>query len=125
MSRGGAEISEAGGLSEPAPTGRGRVRRWVLVAGLVGLAIATAIILYVGWDQIIAGFLKIGWRGLLALIAMYLAPIGILSAAWLVIDPAMRARLWPALYFARLVRDATGELLPFSGNVRVLLLVGV
>ena len=26
----------------------------------------------------------------------------------------MRARLWPALYFARLVRDASGELLPFS-----------
>jgi putative membrane protein len=86
----------------------------VLAAGLVGLAIATAIILYVGWDEIIAGFLKIGWRGLLALIGMYLGPVAILSAAWLVIDPSLRVRFWPALYFARLVRDASGELLPFS-----------
>ena len=52
MSRGGAESARQAGLSEPAPTGRGRVRRWVLVAGLVGLAIAAAIVLYVGWDQI-------------------------------------------------------------------------
>ena len=101
-------------MSEPAPTGRGRVRRWALVVGLLGLAIAAAIILYVGWDKIVAGFVRIGWRGLAALIATYMVPVGLLASAWMVIDPDAKAKQWLTFCFARLVRDASGELLPFS-----------
>jgi glycosyltransferase 2 family protein len=101
-------------LTETEAPGSSRVRRWALIAALVGLAIAAAIIILVGWDKIAAGFLQIGWRGLIALCVTYLIPVGILAAAWLVLDPEAKPRTWPALYFARLVRDASGELLPFS-----------
>jgi putative membrane protein len=86
----------------------------VLFIGLVGLAIAAAIVVYVGWDKIVAGFLQIGWRGLAALIVTFLIPMALLATAWLVIDPEAKPRDWPTFYFARLVRDASGELLPFS-----------
>ncbi len=100
MLRGG--ISEGRRLSAPEQAGGSRVRR------------VAAIIVLVGWDKIIAGFLQIGWRGLVALCVTYLIPVCILAAAWLILDPHAKLRTWAALFFARLVRDASGELLPFS-----------
>ena len=85
-----------------------------MIAALVGLAVAAVIIILVGWDRVIAGFLKIGWRGLIALCATYLVPVGVLAAAWLVLDPNAKLKNWLVFFFARLVRDASGELLPFS-----------
>ncbi|HEX5264658.1 MAG TPA: hypothetical protein VFW13_14095 [Phenylobacterium sp.] len=101
-------------MSAPETPGQSRVRRWAVIASLIGLAVAAVIIVAVGWDKIIAGFLKIGWRGLIALCITYLGPVGILAAAWLVLDPQAKLKTWGTLYFARLVRDASGELLPFS-----------
>jgi len=92
----------------------GRVRRWVLVVGAVGLALSTAWIIGVGFDKTLAAFVKIGWVGFLAMCATYLVPIGTLATGWLVLDPKATLRKWPAFYFARLVRDTSGELLPFS-----------
>jgi putative membrane protein len=85
-----------------------------MIAALIGLAVAAVIIILVGWDKVITGFLKIGWRGLVALCITYLIPVGILAAAWLVLDPNAKLKNWGVLFFARLVRDASGELLPFS-----------
>jgi glycosyltransferase 2 family protein len=101
-------------LTETEAPGPNRVRRWALIAGLLGLAIAAVIIILVGWDKIVSGFVAIGWRGLIALCVTYLIPVGILAAAWLVLDPQAKLKTWGTLYFARLVRDASGELLPFS-----------
>ncbi|MFI4934125.1 MAG: lysylphosphatidylglycerol synthase domain-containing protein [Caulobacterales bacterium] len=100
-------------MSEPTPQ-KGRVRRWVLIVGIAGLALAAGIIVVVGWDKIAAGFIRIGWRGLIALCATYMVPVGILAAAWLVLDPGAKPSTWLTFFFARLVRDASGELLPFS-----------
>jgi putative membrane protein len=86
----------------------------VLILGLLGLALSTGIIVYVGFDKTVAAFVRIGWWGFLALCATYLVPIGVLATAWLVLDPKASFRKWPVYYFARLVRDTSGELLPFS-----------
>ena len=86
----------------------------MLVAGLVGLALSAGIIAKVGLDKVASAFTQIGWRGLIALCATYLVPVGILAAAWMALDPEARPRQWPSFCFARLVRDASGELLPFS-----------
>jgi putative membrane protein len=101
-------------LSAPQPQGGGHVRRAVILAALAGLALSAGIIVWVGFDKIAGAFARIGWRGLLAMCATYLPTIGILAAAWLVLDARARPREWFTLYFARIVRDASGELLPFS-----------
>jgi len=85
-----------------------------VITAIAGLALATGIIAYVGFGKVAGAFEEIGWRGLLALIATYLPPVALLAAAWWVLDPGARLKEWLTLYFARLVRDASGELLPFS-----------
>jgi putative membrane protein len=85
-----------------------------VVALLVGLLLATGIIAYVGFGKVVEAFAQIGWRGLVGMILTYLAPVGFLALAWLVLDPGAPPRTWVTFYFARLVRDASGELLPFS-----------
>lgn len=85
-----------------------------MISALLGLVLATGIIAWVGFGKVISAFGEIGWRGLLAMCGFYLVPVGLLAAAWLVLDPEAKAKTWFTFYFARLVRDASGELLPFS-----------
>jgi putative membrane protein len=85
-----------------------------VVIALLGLVLATGIIGYVGFGKVASAFAEIGWRGLFGLCLTYLGPVGLLAAAWLVLDPGAPPRTWFVFYFARLVRDASGELLPFS-----------
>ncbi len=108
------EKSEIRRLSEPEPTGQGRVRRVALIIGAIGLTISTVIIVKVGFGKIVGAFVQIGWVGLGAMCVTYLIPVAILATAWQVLDPKTRPREWFAFYLARLVRDASGELLPFS-----------
>ncbi|HWF78526.1 MAG TPA: lysylphosphatidylglycerol synthase domain-containing protein [Caulobacteraceae bacterium] len=85
-----------------------------MIAALVGLALATGIIAWVGFGKVAFAFTEIGWRGLVGMIVTYLVPVALLAAAWLVLDPGAPPKTWFTFYFARLVRDASGELLPFS-----------
>jgi putative membrane protein len=101
-------------LSEPEQPGPNRVRRVAVIIALLGLVLATGIIGYVGFGKVAGAFAEIGWRGLFGLCLTYLGPVGLLAAAWLVLDPGAPPRTWFTFYFARLVRDASGELLPFS-----------
>ena len=107
--------SEERRLTETEAPAPNRVRRAAVIAALVGLVIAAAIVIaYVGFGKVFSAFAEIGWKGLIALCVTYLIPVGILAGAWLVLDPQAQLKTWPTLYFARLVRDASGELLPFS-----------
>ncbi|HVM98688.1 MAG TPA: lysylphosphatidylglycerol synthase domain-containing protein [Caulobacteraceae bacterium] len=101
-------------MSEPEQPGPNRVRRVAIIIALLGLVLATGIIGYVGFGKVATAFAEIGWRGLFGLCLTYLVPVGLLAAAWLVLDPGAPPRTWFVFYFARLVRDASGELLPFS-----------
>jgi putative membrane protein len=101
-------------LTETEAPGPNRVRRAAVIIALIGLVLATGIIAYVGFGKVVSAFAEIGWKGLLGLCLTYLAPVALLAAAWLVLDPGAPIRTWFTFYFARLVRDASGELLPFS-----------
>jgi putative membrane protein len=106
--------SEERRLTETEAPAPNRVRRAAVIIALIGLVLATGIIAYVGFGKVVSAFAEIGWKGLIGLCVTYLAPVGLLAAAWLVLDPGAPIKTWFTFYFARLVRDASGELLPFS-----------
>ena len=86
----------------------------MLIAGVLGLALSTGVIAYVGFGKIVAAFAGIGWRGLFALAGGFLATSAVLALAWWVLHPKPSVKTLPAFFLGRLVRDASGELLPFS-----------
>lgn len=89
------------------------MKQGLLLALLVGLAAATATAALIGMGDVAHAIGVIGWRGLATLVAYAPIPILILACAWrmLVPEPPMRLALFA---WARAVRDAAGELLPFS-----------
>jgi putative membrane protein len=101
-------------LSAPESAGGGHVRRAAIIAALLGLVLATGIIAYFGFGKVVTALEEIGWRGLVGLCVCYMGPVAFLAAAWFVLDPGAPPKTWITFYFARLVRDASGELLPFS-----------
>ncbi len=86
----------------------------VFIAALVGLAIATAVVGYIGFGAVFSALSTIGWRGL-AFLSLYSAlPLALLGSAWFVVGETPRLGQWGAFVWARLARDAGSELLPFS-----------
>jgi putative membrane protein len=97
----------------PAP--RGGVMRVVApVAAVAGLALLTAVLGVAGLRDVVSAVGTIGWRGLITLVICTAAPLTLLGGAWFSLvrdEPLARA---PIFIWARLIRDASGELLPFS-----------
>ncbi|MGH7025640.1 MAG: lysylphosphatidylglycerol synthase domain-containing protein [Caulobacteraceae bacterium] len=90
------------------------LRRGAIVAVIAGLAGATAVIGYIGFGQVLSALARIGWRGLATLIAYSALPYALLGSAWFILERPWRAARWRIYVLARMVRDASGELLPFS-----------
>jgi len=85
-----------------------------LALGLAGIALATALIAWFGFQHILRAILSIGVAGFAAVCAWQLVLFAVLGLCWFVLLPAApRWRLWVAVW-ARMVRDAAGGLLPFS-----------
>jgi putative membrane protein len=84
-----------------------------LAAGL-GVLAATLTVAFVGVGGVLAALERIGWQGLAVLIAYSALPYLLLGSAWSCLEKPWRVRRWGALIWARMVRDASGELLPFS-----------
>ena len=86
----------------------------VFIAALIGLAIATAVVGYIGFGAVFSALSTIGWRGL-AFLSVYSAlPLALLGTAWFVVGERPRPGQWITFVWARLTRDAGSELLPFS-----------
>jgi len=86
----------------------------VIFASLLGLAAATAVVAFIGFDQVLRALATIGWRGV-GLLCVYSAlPLCLLGSAWFVLVPGAAGRQWRVFVGARAVRDAGSELLPFS-----------
>jgi len=86
----------------------------VIIAALVGLAVATAVVGYVGFGAVFAALSTIGWRGLAFLSVYSILPLALLGSAWFVVGGAPKIGDWGKFVWARAVRDAGSELLPFS-----------
>ena len=86
----------------------------IAIIAAVGLALALYLVVYVGLGAVFAAAVAVGWSGfaILCLYALGLFPL--LGAAWYVLLPdSARTRLWVFIW-ARMVRDAASEVLPFS-----------
>jgi glycosyltransferase 2 family protein len=93
---------------------RKRLRGWSVALGLAGIALATALIAWFGFRQILRALLSVGFSGFATVCAWQLVLFAVLGLCWFVLLPASpRWRLWVAVW-ARMVRDAAGGLLPFS-----------
>jgi putative membrane protein len=90
------------------------MRLGVIIAAVVGLALATAIAAWLGFGAVFAALERVGWRGLATLCLYSALPFSLLGAAWFVLGRHEAPRRWPVFIWARVVRDSAGELLPFS-----------
>lgn len=100
----------------------------VIVAALAGLAVAAWLVLHVGFASVVAAAVSVGWAGFGLLCLFALGLFVVLGAAWFVLMP--KAGFWTFVW-GRIVRDAAGEVLPFSQlggiliGVRALVLRGM
>lgn len=86
----------------------------VILTALFGLALGTAIIGYFGFGAVLSSLETFGWRGLAALTAYSLLPILILGTAWFILAEPKTPRRFGVFVWARVMRDAATEHLPFS-----------
>jgi putative membrane protein len=101
-------------VSEPAPSPSRGISRGLIVAVGLSLFVATIVVAWIGFGQVFAALSRIGWRGLAVLAAWSVLPIALLGSAWFTLERPWRAADWGLYVWARMVRDASGELLPFS-----------
>ena len=100
----------------------------VILAALAGLAVAAWFVIHVGVAAVVGAVASIGWAGFAILCVYALVAFVVLGAAWFVLMPS--APFWDFVW-GRIVRDAAGEVLPFSQiggilvGVRALILRGI
>jgi putative membrane protein len=85
-----------------------------ILAAIAGFAVATAIIGYIGFGAVFSALSSIGWRGF-GFLCLYAAlPYAVLGTAWFVLVEGATLSQWSTLVWARLLREAASELLPFT-----------
>lgn len=85
----------------------------ILVIAALGAALALYLIAFVGVGAVLSAAVALG-RGGFAILCLYaLAPFLVLGMAWRALLPDSRNSLW-VFVWARMVRDAATEVLPFS-----------
>jgi len=84
------------------------------VIAIVGGALAVYILKSIGLKPIFLAATAVGWRGFTILCLYQLGLFVLLGTAWHVLLPASCHSRAPVFIWARMVRDATSELLPFS-----------
>jgi putative membrane protein len=100
----------------------------VILAALAGFAVAAWLVLHIGFAAVLGATASVGWGGFAILCAYALMTFVVLGAAWFALMPS--APFW-SFVWGRIVRDAAGEVLPFSQiggiliGVRALILRGV
>ncbi|MGA9604395.1 MAG: hypothetical protein WBQ82_09800, partial [Methyloceanibacter sp.] len=102
----------------------------LIIGALIGLAVATILIVHFGWRQVVDAALAVGWQGLAALIGIYLICLLLCAVGWrLLILDAPRHAIFICLW-ARWLRESIGNLalIPTAGEIagaRELSLLGV
>jgi putative membrane protein len=86
----------------------------VVVVAALGLALAFYLVAYVGLGAVFAAAVAVGWGGFTILCLYGLAMFLLLGAAWCALTPSSTPAQLPVYTWARMVRDAAAEVLPFS-----------
>jgi putative membrane protein len=97
-------------MSDP----RARAQTTAIIAAVVGLAVATAVVGYFNFGAVLAAMRPIGVPGFLAVIAAQLVLFIPLGLAWWRVAPGESVDRAPAFIWARLLREAASDVLPFS-----------
>jgi putative membrane protein len=92
----------------------------VALVALAGIALATALILYYGSEQVGEAVATAGWRGLATMTGFYAVSAVVCAWAWrwLIVPPLPNATL--VCIWARLLRDSVGNILavvPAAGEI--------
>jgi putative membrane protein len=88
--------------------------RLSLALAIPGVLLATLVVGYYGFGDVLRTVASVGWSGFAILLACQLGLFLVLGAAWLVITPGAKAALPWVFHWARMVRDSAGTCLPFS-----------
>jgi putative membrane protein len=89
------------------------MKRLSLAFMLAGVLLAIALVVAFGAHHVLAALLSVGWGGFALMVAAQLGVTLLLALAWFTILPQKTARLYPILYWGRLVREGGGRFLPF------------
>jgi glycosyltransferase 2 family protein len=84
------------------------------IVAVAGGALALYVLERIGPKAILSAATAVGWRGFTILCLYQLGQFLMLGAAWYVLSPASSPTRARVFIWARMVRDATSELLPFS-----------
>ena len=84
------------------------------VIAVVGVALALYLLMSIGPKTILSAATTVGWRGFASLCLYQLGQFVVLGIAWYALIPASCGAHPRAFIWARMVRDASSELLPFS-----------
>lgn len=104
-------MSDAPALDAAAP----RPRRWGGQAGLaLGLLLLVGLTLGFGWRPVLAAVASISPLGFLAVCGAWLGVLTLLGSAWMLVARGGEARGLFGFAWARAVREAASDLLPFS-----------
>ncbi|MBV9991661.1 MAG: flippase-like domain-containing protein [Alphaproteobacteria bacterium] len=99
-----------------------------ILAGLAGLAVAVWFVAHIGFAPVANAVARVGFGGFAILCLYALATFLVLGAAWFALTPTAP---FFTFVWGRIVRDAAGEVLPFSQiggiviGVRALILRGI
>lgn len=104
------------------------IRAVPLIAALAGLAVTLTLVAVFGAGSVARSFVALGWAGFSAICLIHLALIAVMAVAW---GGLIEAAPLPAFLAARLLREASSEVLPLSPiggcvvGVRALILAGI
>ena len=90
------------------------MRKIAVVAFATGLAGAVALVLWFGAGAIAAAVVGLGWLGFLVVCLAHAPVAALLGAGWRVCLPPHARISTPGVVWARVLRDAGAEVLPFS-----------
>ena len=87
--------------------------RWAALLGLLGLAVATGVIVWSGWAQVMQALGQAGW-GILLVALYHLVTIVIAAYGWAVLMPSQRRPSLRRFFLFMWVRAAVNNLMPVA-----------
>lgn len=91
-----------------------RLGIWPASFALIGLALFTGTIAWLGWGDVMHALEKCTLSGFMLYLGVQMVIIGGLAAAWRLLLRSRYGGNFFLLYWGRMVRDSAGEFLPFS-----------
>ena len=86
----------------------------VVIVALLGLALAIYLVAYIGIGAVFSAVVAVGWSGFALLCLYALGLFAVLGCAWSVLLPESSLANLRVFVWARMVRDAATDVLPFS-----------